>query len=277
MVYSLPSRGPSMTETLANHSAATPAISIRGLTKSYGDNHVLRGVDLDIEAGQKVAFIGRSGSGKTTLLRILMTLEQPDQGLIRINGKPLGVRAKGEGYVPDTRRNIAEIRRDIGMVFQHFNLFPHKTVLQNVMEAPVHVLKLGKDEARERGIALLEKVGLAHKVDEYPSRLSGGQQQRVAIARALAMRPQVMLFDEVTSALDPEVVGEILNVIRDIASETSMTMLLVTHEMRFARSFADRVIYMEEGVVAEDSPPEVIFENPTNPNTRNFLRAVLDH
>ncbi|WP_085872133.1 MULTISPECIES: ectoine/hydroxyectoine ABC transporter ATP-binding protein EhuA [unclassified Nocardioides] len=262
---------------LRSASENTPAIAMQDLNKSYGESHVLRGVDLDVEAGQKVAFIGRSGSGKTTLLRLLMTLEEPDSGIIHVHGVPLGVRLKDGEYEPDRRRHIAEVRRNIGMVFQHFNLFPHKTALQNVMEAPVHVLKLSKDEARMRGVELLEQVGLGHKVDEYPSRLSGGQQQRVAIARALAMRPQVMLFDEVTSALDPEVVGEVLSVIRDIAHETSMTMLLVTHEMRFARSFADRVIYMEHGVVAEDSPPDVIFENPTNPSTRNFLRAVLDH
>ncbi|WP_344304919.1 amino acid ABC transporter ATP-binding protein [Nocardioides bigeumensis] len=234
-------------------------------------------MDLDIPAGQKVAFIGRSGSGKTTLLRLVMTLERPDAGVIEVGGVPLGVRRTDNGYVPDSRRHIAEVRRNIGMVFQQFNLFPHKTVVQNVMEAPVKVLKQPKDEARAAAVALLEKVGLGHKVDEHPSRLSGGQQQRVAIARALAMRPQVMLFDEVTSALDPEMVGEVLNVIRDIATETSMTMLLVTHEMRFARDVANRVIYMEDGVVAEDSPPEVIFENPTNPHTRNFLRAVLNH
>jgi polar amino acid transport system ATP-binding protein len=258
-------------------SPAQSAISIRGLKKSYGDNHVLRGLDLDIPAGQKVAFIGRSGSGKTTLLRLLMTLEEPDAGLIEIFGVPLGVRLKGGTYAADTRRHLNEVRRNIGMVFQHFNLFPHRTAIQNVMEAPVKVLKVPKEEAREAAVGLLEKVGLGHKLDEYPNRLSGGQQQRVAIARALAMKPQIMLFDEVTSALDPEVVGEVLKVIRDIAHETAMTMLLVTHEMRFAQSFADRVIYMEHGLVAEDAPPDVIFGNPTNPSTRNFLRAVFDH
>jgi polar amino acid transport system ATP-binding protein len=254
-----------------------PGLSIRDLNKSFGDNHVLRGVSLDIPAGQKVAFIGRSGSGKTTLLRLVMTLEQPDSGIIEVSGVPLGVRREGDSYVPDSRRHVNEVRRNIGMVFQHFNLFPHKTAAQNVMEAPVKVLKQPKEEARAAAVALLEKVGLGHKVDEYPSRLSGGQQQRVAIARALAMKPQIMLFDEVTSALDPEMVGEVLNVIRDIAQETSMTMLLVTHEMRFARDVANRVIYMEDGVIAEDSPPDVIFENPTNPSTKNFLRAVLNH
>jgi polar amino acid transport system ATP-binding protein len=254
-----------------------PGLSIRDLNKSFGDNHVLRGVSLDIPAGQKVAFIGRSGSGKTTLLRLVMTLDQPDSGIIEVSGVPLGVRREGDSYVPDSRRHVNEVRRNIGMVFQHFNLFPHKTAAQNVMEAPVKVLKQPKDEARAAAVALLEKVGLGHKVDEYPSRLSGGQQQRVAIARALAMKPQIMLFDEVTSALDPEMVGEVLNVIRDIAQETSMTMLLVTHEMRFARDVANRVIYMEDGVIAEDSPPDVIFENPTNPSTKNFLRAVLNH
>jgi polar amino acid transport system ATP-binding protein len=254
-----------------------PGLSIRDLNKSFGDNHVLRGVSLDIPAGQKVAFIGRSGSGKTTLLRLVMTLEQPDSGIIEVGGVPLGVRRDGDTYVPDSRRHVNEVRRNIGMVFQHFNLFPHKTAAQNVMEAPVKVLKQPKEEARAAAVGLLEKVGLGHKVDEYPSRLSGGQQQRVAIARALAMKPQIMLFDEVTSALDPEMVGEVLNVIRDIAQETSMTMLLVTHEMRFARDVANRVIYMEDGVIAEDSPPDVIFENPTNPSTKNFLRAVLHH
>jgi polar amino acid transport system ATP-binding protein len=258
-------------------SSAVPTLSFHGLSKSFGDNHVLRNVSFEIPAGQKVALIGRSGSGKTTLLRLAMTLEKPETGRIEVDGVPLGVRRSGDTYVPDSRKHIAEVRRNISMVFQQFNLFPHKTAIQNVMEAPVKVLKQSKDEAREAGIALLRKVGLSDKIDAYPSRLSGGQQQRVAIARALAMKPRIMLFDEVTSALDPEMVGEVLTVIRDIAIETSMTMILVTHEMRFAREVSNRVLYMEDGRIAEDAPPEVIFGNPQNPSTRNFLRAVLDH
>jgi len=249
-------------------------ISFEGVSKSWGENHVLRSLDFQINAGEKVCIIGPSGSGKTTILRILMTLEAPDQGLVCVNGGTLwNVKPGGK---PKETKEMRATRQDVGMVFQSFNLFPHMTALENVMEAPVKVLKLSKQEAHERAVGLLGMVGLSEHVGHKPGQLSGGQQQRVAIARAMAMRPKVMLFDEPTSALDPELIGEVLEVIRELATSTDMTMLMVTHEMRFAEEISDRVVMFDKGVVVEMGPPHEIFKNPTEERTRKFLSAVLN-
>jgi polar amino acid transport system ATP-binding protein len=223
-----------------------------------------------------VAIIGPSGSGKTTVLRMLMTLERIDGGVIWIDGEPMTHMQRNGQMVPATAAHLRRVRGKIGMVFQHFNLFPHMTALKNCMEAPVTVLGLPKQEAQARAAELLGMVGLGDKKDHYPAQLSGGQQQRVAIARALAMRPKVMLFDEVTSALDPELVGEVLNVIRKLGAEHNLTMLMVTHQMGFAKEFADRVCFFYQGKIAEEGPPAEIFTNPKNERTRQFLRAVLE-
>lgn len=264
------------TETLRTlNSDGVPSdveISFTNVSKSWGSNHVLRGLNFEVTPGEKVSIIGPSGSGKTTILRILMTLEMPDEGLVTVGGDVLwdakrGVKSK------ETRQTIAT-RRKVGMVFQQFNLFPHMTVLENVMEAPVYVLGLSKADAKERALDLLELVGLQEHLKHTPPELSGGQQQRVAIARALAMRPRVMLFDEPTSALDPELIGEVLNVIRRLATTTDMTMLMVTHEMRFAQEISDRVVMFDKGVVVEQGPPKQIFNEPEHDRTRKFLEAV---
>src|SRR5579883_1782536 len=235
-----------------------PMVRFDKVTKRYGSYVVLDQLELDIAHGEKVALIGPSGSGKTTVLRMLMTLERIDGGVIWVEGEPLTHVERGGRLVPADARHLRRVRGKIGMVFQHFNLFPHMTALKNCMEAPMTVLGLPKHQAAERAAELLDMVGLADKKNHYPSQLSGGQQQRVAIARALAMRPKVMLFDEVTSALDPELVGEVLKVIRRLAHDTGMTMLIVTHEMEFAAEIGDRVVFMEHGQVIEDSPPGVI-------------------
>jgi polar amino acid transport system ATP-binding protein len=255
---------------------APPAVRFSNVSKAFGDLTVLNDVSFEIPASQKVAIIGPSGSGKTTLLRLLMTLERPDAGEIEIDGDLLGMRRVGDHLVPERGRTIRAVRGKIGMVFQHFNLFPHMTAIQNVMEGPVNVLHTPVAVARREAESLLGTVGLAEKADVHPRKLSGGQQQRVAIARALAMRPQVMLFDEVTSALDPELVGEVLDVIRRLAQERRMTMLIVTHEMYFAREVADRVIFMDAGRIVEDSSPDSIFSSPNNDRTKAFLKAVLE-
>jgi polar amino acid transport system ATP-binding protein len=259
----------------ASAPAAVPAVRFRDVHKSFGAVHVLRGIDLDVPAGQKLAIIGPSGSGKTTILRLIMTLERVSSGSIEIEGDLLGLRRSGDAFVADDR-NLHRVRAKIGMVFQHFNLFPHMTALENVMVGPIHALHQPRDETRQRAKDLLQLVGLEEKADVHPRQLSGGQQQRVAIARALAMRPRIMLFDEVTSALDPELVGEVLTVIRDLAHETAMTMLIVTHEMKFAEDISDRVIFMDQGNIVEDAPPSVLFTNPSHERTRAFLRAVLE-
>lgn len=253
-----------------------PILSIRGLCKAFGDHEVLKSFAIDIEPGEKLSIIGPSGSGKSTLLRILMTLEKPDAGTIEIEGERLWQMPKEGAYVPATKAHLRKMRNQIGMVFQHFNLFPHMTALGNVSAAPHHVLRLGRGEAESRARALLDRVGLGDKLDAYPSQLSGGQKQRVGIARALAMQPKIMLFDEVTSALDPELVGEVLGVLRELAHETDMTMLLVTHEMRFAQEISDRVAFMDTGSVLELDRPDVLFTNPTESRTREFLSAVLE-
>jgi polar amino acid transport system ATP-binding protein len=253
-----------------------PMVRFQKVTKRYGALTVLDHLDLDIAPKEKVAIIGPSGSGKTTVLRMLMTLERIDDGVIYVDGRPLTHQQKNGQLVPASEAHLRKVRGDIGMVFQHFNLFPHMTALQNCMEAPLYVLGLSKSEAENRASELLDMVGLSDKKQHYPIQLSGGQQQRVAIARALAMRPKVMLFDEVTSALDPELVGEVLNVIRQLSAEHNLTMLMVTHQMGFAREFADRVCFFYGGKIAEQGPPERIFGDAENERTRQFLSAVLE-
>ena len=255
---------------------ATPMVRFQGVTKRYGPLTVLDSLDLDVAQGEKVAIIGPSGSGKTTVLRMLMTLETIDDGVIYVEGEPLTHEQRNGALVPAGKSHIRKVRGKIGMVFQSFNLFPHMTALQNCIEAPVTVLKMPKAEAMERAAELLAMVGLADKKGHYPSQLSGGQQQRVAIARALAMRPRIMLFDEVTSALDPELVGEVLQVIRKLGSEHDLTMLMVTHQMGFAKEFADRVCFFYQGKICEQGPPQEFFPSPSNERTRQFLNAVLE-
>ncbi|HET6620023.1 MAG TPA: ectoine/hydroxyectoine ABC transporter ATP-binding protein EhuA [Dongiaceae bacterium] len=259
-----------------NGSANHPMVRFEGVTKRYGALTVLDDLNLEIGRGEKVAIIGPSGSGKTTVLRMLMTLERIDGGVIWVDGEPMTHMQKNGGMVPAEPRHLRRVRSKIGMVFQHFNLFPHMTALANCSEAPVTVLGLPKREAEERAADLLNMVGLSDKKGHYPAQLSGGQQQRVAIARALAMRPKVMLFDEVTSALDPELCGEVLQVIRKLGSEHDLTMLMVTHQMGFAKEFADRVCFFYQGKIAEQGVPRELFTAPKNERTQQFLRAVLE-
>ncbi|KQY38146.1 MULTISPECIES: ectoine/hydroxyectoine ABC transporter ATP-binding protein EhuA [Nocardia] len=244
------------------------------VVKRFGELTVLDQLDFSVRRGEKVTLIGPSGSGKTTILRLLMTLETISDGVIWVDGEPLTHTERGGKLVPAKEKHLRAVRTKIGMVFQQFNLFPNMTVLENITEAPIHVLGKSKDEARERARHLLEVVGLSDKADAHPSQLSGGQQQRVAIARCCAMDPKVMLLDEVTSALDPELVGDVLDVLRTIAETTDITMLIVTHEMRFAREVSDRVLMFDSGRIVEQGPPEQIFEAPTNERTRKFLEAV---
>lgn len=241
-------------------------IKINDLHKSFGQNEVLKGITKQINKGEVVAIIGPSGSGKSTFLRCINLLENPTKGEVLIEGENL----------LDKKTNIDSIRQKVGMVFQHFNLFPHKTVLQNLTLAPMKLKNKTTEEAKEKAMELLKKVGLENKANEYPNRLSGGQKQRIAIARALAMEPHVMLFDEPTSALDPEMVREVLDVMRDLVKE-GMTMLIVTHEMGFARSVASRVFFMDHGTVLEDKAPKDLFENPEHERTKEFLDKVLNH
>jgi polar amino acid transport system ATP-binding protein len=245
------------------------------VTKRFGNLTVLDNLCLDVEQGEIVSIVGPSGSGKTTVLRALMTLERIDGGVIYLNGKPFTHMEKGGRLVPASPRYIRAMRGDVGMVFQNFNLFPHMTAVENCIEAPVNVLGLGKTDAIARAEELLTIVGLSDKMTNYPNQLSGGQQQRVAIARALAMRPKVLLFDEVTSALDPETVGEVLNVIRTLALDGSYTMLIVTHQMGFAREVSNRVCFFYGGRILEQGSPDQIFLNPIHERTRQFLSAVL--
>ncbi len=243
--------------------------------KAFGELEILKGVTLEVRRGEVVVLIGASGSGKTTFIRCLNHLEDIQGGTIRVNGELMGFRERPDGSrVRDSERNIARRRRDIGMVFQRFNLFPHMTVLENIIEAPIQVLGVARTAAVEQARALLARVRLSDKADHYPAQLSGGQQQRVAIARALAMKPQAMLFDEPTSALDPETVGEVLQVMKELA-EDGMTMVVVTHEMGFAREVADRVVVLHQGELIEEGPPAQVFGNPTHPRTREFLSRVL--
>lgn len=254
---------------------AQELIRFENVTKRYGDKVVLDQLDFTVSAGKHVTLIGPSGSGKTTILRLLMTLDRPEEGTIMVDGDYLTHERKRGKLVPATDKHTRQVRKKIGMVFQHFNLFPNMRVLRNVTEGPVHVLGLTKDEAEARAKSLLEMVGLADKLDAYPSQLSGGQRQRVAIARALAMRPRVMLLDEVTSALDPELVSGVLDLLRDIARTTELTMLCVTHEMKFARDVSDEVMMFDGGKIVETGPPEKIFTAPDNERTRKFLSSVL--
>lgn len=247
------------------------ALRADGIYKRFGSLEVLKGVSLTANQGDVISMIGSSGSGKSTFLRCINLLETPDQGTIWVNGEEIRMVATRAGVNrPADRRQVDRIRSTLGMVFQSFNLWSHMTVLENVIEAPIHVLKEGKAEAIDRGLALLEKVGIADKRDHYPAHLSGGQQQRAAIARALAMRPKVMLFDEPTSALDPELVGEVLRVIRSLAEEGN-TMLLVTHEMGFAREVSSRVLFLHQGQIEEEGTPDQLFDNPQSERCRQFL------
>ncbi len=243
------------------------------IVKRFGSLTVLNGVDLSVKRGQVVVIIGPSGSGKTTLLRCINHLEKIDDGRIYIDGELMGYRDVNGTLVEDRETNIARMRSQMGFVFQRFNLFPHKTALENIIEAPIHVLGQKKDEVVERAHTLLGKVGMSEKANAYPHKLSGGQQQRVAIARALAMNPKLMLFDEATSALDPELVGEVLKVMRQLADE-GMTMAVVTHEMSFARDVADHVIFMDKSVIVEQGTPEQVFGHTENERTRNFLGMI---
>jgi polar amino acid transport system ATP-binding protein len=253
-----------------------PMVRFAGVTKRYGSLTVLDALDLEVARNEKVAIIGPSGSGKSTLLRVLMTLDPLSDGVIEVEGEPLTHMRRNGVLVPASERHVREVRRKIGMVFQSFNLFPHMTALQNTIEAPLRVLGMSKRDANERGRELLSMVGLDDKCDHFPSQLSGGQQQRVAIARALAMRPKVMLFDEVTSALDPELCGEVLNVIRRLGHEHDLTMLMVTHQMGFAKEFADRVCFFSQGKIIEQAPPQQFFGAPQHERTQQFLRAVRE-
>jgi polar amino acid transport system ATP-binding protein len=253
--------------TAQPRAAAGPVLRLEGVHKSFGKLHVLRGIDLEVERGGVVCVIGPSGSGKSTLLRCINLLEPPDDGRVFLEGREITGAGKGD---------LNYVRRRIGMVFQQFNLFPHRNAIANVSLAQETVLGRSDEEARAKSKALLERVGLADKVDEYPERLSGGQQQRVAIARALAMDPHVMLFDEVTSALDPELIKEVLDVMRELAAE-GMTMVVVTHEMGFARDVADDVVFMDEGVVVERGTPAEILSEPREERTKRFLGLLLEH
>jgi polar amino acid transport system ATP-binding protein len=249
-------------------------VKAEGLHKRFGSLEVLKGIDLEVGRGEVMCLLGPSGSGKSTFLRCINHLEKINCGRLSVDGELVGYRAEGGRLYELRDREVCRKRAEIGMVFQHFNLFPHMTALDNVTLAPTQVLKLGRDEARQRGRALLERVGLADKVDSYPVALSGGQQQRVAIARALAMAPKLMLFDEPTSALDPELVGEVLDVMRALARD-GMTMVVVTHEIGFAREVADTVVFMDDGVVVEAGPPRQVLGAPKHERTRAFLAKVL--
>lgn len=246
--------------------AATPMIELRGVNKHFGDYHALVDINVEIPAGQVVVILGPSGSGKSTLCRTINRLETIDEGEIRINGRLL----------PEEGKDLAKLRAEVGMVFQQFNLFSHLTIRDNVTLAPTKVRKLPTAEARTRAEELLERVGIAAQADKYPAQLSGGQQQRVAIARSLAMDPKVMLFDEPTSALDPEMINEVLEVMADLAA-AGMTMVVVTHEMGFARKVADRIIFMAEGTILEDTDPETFFSNPQSDRAKDFLAKILGH
>jgi arginine/ornithine transport system ATP-binding protein len=254
---------------------STPALVVEDLHKRFGEIEVLKGVSLSAKVGDVIAMIGSSGSGKSTFLRCINLLETPDAGRVYVGGELIRMRPTKQGHaVPEDSKQVDRIRSRLGMVFQSFNLWSHMTVLENVMEAPVHVLKVAKPEAKERALALLNKVGIGDKGDYYPAHLSGGQQQRAAIARALAMEPQVMLFDEPTSALDPELVGEVLKVMRQLADE-GRTMIVVTHEMGFAREVATDVLFLHQGRVEEQGPPSQLFTNPRSERCRQFLASRL--
>ena len=247
-------------------SESQPMISMQAVNKHFGSLHVLKDINLEVDRGQVVVVLGPSGSGKSTLCRTINRLEAIDSGTIAVDGQPL----------PDEGRKLAALRSDVGMVFQSFNLFAHKTIVDNVALAPMKVRKQSRDDARAQAMKLLERVGVANQADKYPAQLSGGQQQRVAIARSLAMNPKVMLFDEPTSALDPEMINEVLAVMTSLARE-GMTMVVVTHEMGFARSAANRVVFMADGAIVEDAKPEEFFSNPKSDRAKDFLGKILNH
>jgi len=253
----------------------SPIIRIDNIVKRFGPLTVLDGLSMDVMPGEKLALIGPSGSGKTTILRILMTLESISGGHIEVDGEQLYHMKKGADLAPADERHLHRMRKKIGMVFQHFNLFPHKCVLDNVTLAPMLTQGVARADAEKRAMELLDMVGMADKAKSVPAQLSGGQKQRVAIARALALSPKIMLFDEVTSALDPELVEEVLNVMKRLAAETDMTMLLVTHEMGFAHDFADRVLFFDRGKIVEEGRPDEIFHNPRQERTQTFLRKII--
>ncbi|QDQ81378.1 amino acid ABC transporter ATP-binding protein [Paraburkholderia megapolitana] len=270
-IVDMPSSSPAPTSS----AQGTPLVQVRGLHKRYGEVEVLRGVDLDIRKSEVVCIIGPSGSGKSTLLRCIAALETYDEGEVRIEGDLLGYTERNGQRVRASHGEINRVRRNVGMVFQQFNLWPHMTALGNVSEALLRVRRLSRDEARSRALAMLETVGLAHKADAYPAKLSGGQQQRVAIARALAMEPHIMLFDEPTSALDPELVGEVLQVMKQLARD-GMTMAVVTHEMGFAARVADKVVFIDQGQIAVQGAPREIFHDAGQPRLRQFLQNYFD-
>ncbi|MBX9457564.1 MAG: ectoine/hydroxyectoine ABC transporter ATP-binding protein EhuA [Rhizobium sp.] len=252
-----------------------PIIRIDNIVKRYGPLTVLDGLSMDVMPGEKLALIGPSGSGKTTILRILMTLETISGGHIEVDGEQLYHMPGNGSLVEADERHLRKMRAKIGMVFQHFNLFPHKTVLDNVTLAPILTKGVARPAAEKRAMELLDMVGMADKARHVPAQLSGGQKQRAAIARALALSPRIMLFDEVTSALDPELVEEVLNVMKKLADETDMTMLLVTHEMGFAHDFADRILFFDRGKIVEEGKPDEIFRNPRQERTQTFLRKII--
>jgi polar amino acid transport system ATP-binding protein len=252
----------------------TSMVKAESVCKSFGALQVLKGITLEVGRGEVLCMVGPSGSGKSTFLRCINHLEQVNAGRLYVDGELIGYRERGTKLHEMPPRDAAKQRRDIGMVFQHFNLFPHRTALENIIEAPLHVKRVKKDEAVARGKDLLKQVGLSEKADAYPAQLSGGQQQRVAIARALAMNPKLMLFDEPTSALDPELVGEVLEVMKKLAAE-GMTMIVVTHEMGFAREVANQLVFMDGGVVVESGPPREVLANPKHERTKAFLSKVL--
>ncbi|MGO2426253.1 MAG: amino acid ABC transporter ATP-binding protein [Corynebacterium flavescens] len=253
---------------------STPMISAQNVHKSFGDLEVLKGINIEVERGEVACLLGPSGSGKSTFLRCVNHLDKVTGGRLYVDGQLIGYREKDGVLYEVSEKEAAAQRADIGMVFQSFNLFPHRTVVDNIIEAPVHVKKVPVAKAKAHAMELLERVGLAHKRDAYPIQLSGGQQQRVAIARAVAMDPKLMLFDEPTSALDPELVGEVLRVMRDLAAD-GMTMLVVTHEMGFAREVADKVFFMDSGVVVEQGTPQQVLDNPRHERTKAFLSSLL--
>ncbi|MDK4279075.1 amino acid ABC transporter ATP-binding protein [Corynebacterium accolens] len=252
----------------------TPMISAQNVHKSFGQFEVLKGIDLEVQPGEVACLLGPSGSGKSTFLRCVNHLDKATAGRLYVDGELIGYREKNGILYEISEKQAAQQRSDIGMVFQSFNLFPHRTVIENIIEAPMQVKKVPEDKARKRAMELLDEVGLAAKADNYPVQLSGGQQQRVAIARAVAMDPKLMLFDEPTSALDPELVGEVLRVMKDLAAQ-GMTMLVVTHEMGFAREVADKIFFMDGGVVLEAGTPAEVLENPQQPRTKEFLSSLL--
>ena len=252
-----------------------PSIEVTNLRKSFGDNEVLKNISLKAYKGDVISVLGSSGSGKSTLLRCINLLETPDSGLLRVSGEEVEMRHnKQDKYMPSNTKQVERIRTKLSMVFQSFNLWSHMTILENVVEAPIHVLKVPKAEAIDRAKKYLEQVGIGDKFDAYPAHLSGGQQQRAAIARALAMEPEAILFDEPTSALDPELVGEVLTVMRNLALE-GRTMIVVTHEMGFAKEVSSRVIFLDEGKILEDGPPAQVFYNPETDRFRNFVQAMV--